>query len=118
MTAGIETLRELAEPGVWEVVEGTAASLVMRLAALDAPVELAHVGTMFGLFFTAGPVTGWEEAKRADTGRFAAFHRGMLDRGVYLAPSQFEAGFVSTAHDEAEIEATVAAAREAFAALD
>jgi glutamate-1-semialdehyde 2,1-aminomutase len=118
MTAGIETLRELAEPGVWEVVEGTAASLVMRLAALDAPVELAHVGTMFGLFFTEGPVTGWEEAKRADTGRFAAFHRGMLDRGVYLAPSQFEAGFVSTAHDEAEIEATVAAAREAFAALD
>jgi glutamate-1-semialdehyde 2,1-aminomutase len=118
MTAGIETLRELAEPGVWSAVEGTAASLVAALAALDAPVRLAHVGTMFGLFFTDGPVTSWEEAKRADTGRFAAFHRGMLDRGVYLAPSQFEAGFVSTAHGEAEIEATVAAARHAFAALD
>jgi glutamate-1-semialdehyde 2,1-aminomutase len=73
---------------------------------------------MFGLFFTDGLVTTWEEAKLADTGRFAAFHRGMLDRGIYLAPSQFEAGFVSTAHGEAEVEATIAAAREAFAALD
>jgi glutamate-1-semialdehyde 2,1-aminomutase len=91
---------------------------VAGLAALDAPVQLARVGTMFGLFFTDAPVTGWEEAKLADTGRFAAFHRGMLDRGVYLAPSQFESGFVSTAHGDAEIEATVAAAREAFAALD
>jgi len=88
------------------------------LAALDAPVELAHAGTMFGLFFADGQVTGWEQAKQADTARFAAFHRGLLDRGVYLAPSQFEAGFVSTAHGETEIEATIAAAREAFAALD
>jgi glutamate-1-semialdehyde 2,1-aminomutase len=118
MTAGIETLRKLAEPGVWETAEGATASLVAGLAALDAPVQLARVGTMFGLFFTDAPVTGWEEAKLADTGRFAAFHRGMLDRGVYLAPSQFESGFVSTAHGDAEIEATVAAAREAFAALD
>jgi glutamate-1-semialdehyde 2,1-aminomutase len=118
MTAGIETLRALAEPGVWSAVEGTAASLVAGLAALEAPVQLAHVGTMFGLFFTEGPVTTWEKAKLADTARFAAFHGGMLDRGVYLAPSQFEAGFVSTAHGEGEIEATLAAAREAFAALD
>jgi glutamate-1-semialdehyde 2,1-aminomutase len=118
MTAGIETLRELAEPGVWESAEGAAASLVAKLGALDPPVQLARVGTMFGLFFTDGPVMGWEEAKLADIARFAAFHRGMLDRGVYLAPSQFEAGFVSTAHGEVEIEATIAAAREAFAALD
>jgi glutamate-1-semialdehyde 2,1-aminomutase len=73
---------------------------------------------MFGLFFTDAPVTTWEEAKRADTGRFAAFHRALLERGVYLAPSQFEAGFLSSAHGEEEIEATLAAAREAFAALD
>jgi glutamate-1-semialdehyde 2,1-aminomutase len=118
MTAGIETLRVLAEPGVWEGIDGTAERLVAGLAALGAPVQLARAGTMFGLFFTDAPVTTWEEAKRADTGRFAAFHRALLERGVYLAPSQFEAGFLSSAHGEEEIEATLAAAREAFAALD
>jgi glutamate-1-semialdehyde 2,1-aminomutase len=118
MTAGIETLRELAEPGVWAGVEAAAERLVEGLAALDAPVQLARAGTMFGLFFVDAPVTGWEDAKRADTARFAAFHRGLLDRGVYLAPSQFEAGFLSTAHGDAEIDATLEAAREAFAALD
>ncbi len=118
MTAGIETLRLLAEPGVWESADDAAASLVAGLAALRAPVQLERVGTMFGLFFTDVPVTSWSEAKLADTERFAAFHRALLDRGVYLAPSQFEAGFMSTAHGKAEIEATVAAARDAFAALD
>jgi glutamate-1-semialdehyde 2,1-aminomutase len=118
MTAGIETLRELAEPDVWAGVEAAAERLVAGLEVLDAPVALARVGTMFGLFFADGPVTSWEDAKRADTTRFAAFHRAMLDRGVYLAPSQFEAGFVSAAHGEREIEATVEASREAFAALD
>jgi len=118
MTAGIETLRELAEPGVWETAERAAASLVAGLAALGAPVQLEQVGTMWGLFFSDAPVTSWAEAKLADTDRFAAFHRALLDRGVYLAPSQFEAGFVSIAHGQVEIEATVAAARDAFAALD
>ena len=118
MTAGIETLRELAEPGAWAGVDAAADRLVAGLAALDAPVRLARAGTMFGLFFADAPVTSWEDAKKADTTRFAAFHRALLDRGVYLAPSQFEAGFVSTAHGEAEIEATLDAAREAFAALD
>jgi glutamate-1-semialdehyde 2,1-aminomutase len=118
MTAGIETLRELAEPGVWDAVEAAATRLVDRLAALDARVTLARSGTMFGLFFADGPVTSWEQAKAADTARFATFHRELLDRGVYLGPSQFEAGFVSTAHGETEIDATIAAAREAFAALD
>jgi glutamate-1-semialdehyde 2,1-aminomutase len=114
MTAGIATLRELAAPGTWEAVDGACAALVDGLAALRAPVQLARVGTMFGLFFTEAPVTCWEEARAADTARFAAFHRALLDRGVYLAPSQFEAGFVSTAHGAAEIEATLAAARAAF----
>ncbi len=118
MTAGIETLKELAEPGVWAGVEAAAARLVDGLAALEAPIRLARAGTMFGLFFTDGPVTSWEEAKAADTARFAAFHRALLDRGVYLAPSQFEAAFVSTAHGNAEIDATLEAAREAFAAPD
>ena len=118
MTAGIETLRELGEPGVWGGVETATERLVDGLASLDAPVQLARSGTMFGLFFTDGPVTSWEQAKRADTARFASFHRALLDRGVYLAPSQFEAGFVSTAHGGEEIEVTLDAARDAFAALD
>jgi glutamate-1-semialdehyde 2,1-aminomutase len=118
MTAGIATLRELAEPGVWEGIEGAAERLVSGLAALGAPVQLARVGTMFGLFFAEAPVTTWEEAKRADTTRFAAFHGALLERGVYLAPSQFEAGFLSSAHGEPEIEATLTAAREALDALD
>jgi glutamate-1-semialdehyde 2,1-aminomutase len=117
MTAGIETLRVLAEPDVWAGIDRAAERLVAGLAALEAPVQLARVGTMFGLFFAEAPVTTWEEAKRADTVRFAAFHGALLERGVYLAPSQFEAGFLSSAHGEQEIEATLAAAREAFAAV-
>ena len=118
MTAGIETLRTLSELGTWGGLERTGDRLVSGLARLGGPVQLARAGTMFGIFFTDAPVTSWEEAKTADTGRFAAFHRAMLERGVYLAPSQFEAGFLSTAHGDGEIDATVAAAGEAFAALD
>ena len=73
--------------------------------------RLARAGTMFGLFFSDAPVTSWETARRADTTRFAASIGAMLERGVYLAPSQFEAGFLSTAHGDAEIDATIAAAR-------
>jgi glutamate-1-semialdehyde 2,1-aminomutase len=72
---------------------------------------------MFGVFFADEPVTSWDTARTADTRRFAAFHHAMLDRGVYLAPSQFEAGFVSTAHGDAEIDATVAAATEVLAVI-
>jgi glutamate-1-semialdehyde 2,1-aminomutase len=72
---------------------------------------------MFGLFFTDGPVTCWDEAKEADTERYARFHRALLERGVYLAPSQFEVGFLSTAHGEDEVAATIEAAAEAFATL-
>ena len=118
MTAGIETLCALVEPGVWDGLERTGERLVAGLEAIGAPVQIARVGTMFGLFFTEAPVRSWDEAKHADTERFAAFHSAMLDRGVYLAPSQFEAAFLSTAHGEAEIDATVAAAAGAFAALD
>jgi glutamate-1-semialdehyde 2,1-aminomutase len=72
---------------------------------------------MLGFFFTDSPVRSWAEAKRADTARFAAFHGAMLDRGVYLPPSQFEAWFLSSAHGDAEIDATIAAARVAFGSL-
>jgi glutamate-1-semialdehyde 2,1-aminomutase len=73
-----------------------------------------RVGSMFTFFFTAEPVTDWESAKRADTGRFRQFFHWMLDRGIYLAPSQFEAGFVSAAHSEQDIGRTVEIAREFF----
>jgi glutamate-1-semialdehyde 2,1-aminomutase len=123
MTAGIETLRGLAEPGVWEGIAQATERLVTGLAEAAAeagmPVRAARAGTMFGLFFAEKPIQCWEDAHLdVDTARFAAFHRALLDRGVYLAPSQFEAGFVSSAHGEGEVDATVAAAREAFASLD
>jgi glutamate-1-semialdehyde 2,1-aminomutase len=117
MTAGIETLRALAEPGIWEALEHAGERLLGGLEALGGPVQLARVGTMFGIFFADDPVTSWESAKTADTDRYARFHHALLERGVYLAPSQFEAGFLSTAHGEAEIAATLDAARDAFAAL-
>jgi len=117
MTAGIETLRALAEPGVWDGLERAGARLEVGLSSLDDCVQIARAGTMFGMFFSDVPVTNWDEARNADTARFAAFHGAMLERGVYLAPSQFEAGFLSTAHRDAEIDATIAAARDAFAAL-
>ena len=71
---------------------------------------------MLGFFFTESPIRSWADAKlHADTARFASFHRAMPERGVYLPPSQFEAWFLSSAHGDAEIDATIAAAREAFA---
>jgi glutamate-1-semialdehyde 2,1-aminomutase len=117
MTAGIETLRALAEPGVWESLERATTRLADGLASSGTSVQVSSVGSMFGLFFADLPVRSWEEARTADTERFAAFHRAMLERGVYLAPSQFEAGFVSTVHGDEEIDATVDAALAALADL-
>jgi glutamate-1-semialdehyde 2,1-aminomutase len=121
MTAGIETLCVLGEPGTWEALEEMGARLAAGLgdAAVEAgvPIQLARAGTMLGLFFNDAPVRSWEDARRADTDRFAHFHRGMLERGVYLPPSQFESWFLSTAHREDEIEATIASAAEVFATL-
>ena len=123
MTAGIETLRVLAEPGVWEDIARAAARLFEGLGDAAAEAGAAGqpvlAGTMLGLFFTEQPIRSWDDAKRhADTDRFARFHGAMLDRGVYLPPSQFEAWFLSAAHGDAEIDATIAAARDAFASLD
>jgi glutamate-1-semialdehyde 2,1-aminomutase len=115
MTAGIETLRVIAEPGVWDGLERAGARLEAGLSSLGAGIQVARAGTMFGMFFSDVPVTSWDEARKADTERFSAFHRALLERGVYLAPSQFEAGFLSSAHGDEEIDATVFAAQEAFA---
>jgi glutamate-1-semialdehyde 2,1-aminomutase len=112
VAAGLATLRYLmAHPEVYETLEARSA----QLCAWTPPgVTINRVGSMFTFFFTPGPVTDWDSAKRSDTARFAKFFHFMLERGVYLAPSQFEAGFVSVAHSEQDIRATVEAAREFF----
>lgn len=121
MTAGIETLKALQEPGVWEELEARGTQLMNGLAAAakEANVTIQHnrVGTMFGLFFADQPVINWETASKANTERFAQYFQMMLSRGVYLAPSQFEAGFLSTQHSSADIHRTVVAAAAAFATL-
>jgi glutamate-1-semialdehyde 2,1-aminomutase len=83
----------------------------------DVPHVTAHRGSMVGFFFTEGPVTNLTSAKQSDTGFYGRFFHAMLDRGVYLAPSQFEAGFLSTAHRPADVDATLAAADEALGAM-
>jgi glutamate-1-semialdehyde 2,1-aminomutase len=121
MTAGIETLRALREPGVWDAIEDSGRRLFFGLgdAAAEAGVSIqpTHAGTMLGLFFTETPVRTWQDVQRVDPRPFARLHRGMLERGVYLPPSQFETWFLSSAHGEEEVEATIEAAREAFRSL-
>ncbi|MBI5304594.1 MAG: glutamate-1-semialdehyde 2,1-aminomutase [Chloroflexi bacterium] len=118
MTAGIETLKELQNQEIWEMMEMRAAKLVAGLsaAAEAARVQVVtnRVGTMFTTFFADEPITNWASAKKSDTQKFGTYFRAMLERGVYLAPSQFEAGFLSTAHGDAEIGATVRAAEQAL----
>jgi glutamate-1-semialdehyde 2,1-aminomutase len=112
VSAGIAMLRYLkSHPEVYDTVERRTAQLT---AEAPPGITINRAGSMFTFFFTEGPVTGWESAKRSDTGRFKQFFHWMLDRGVYLAPSQFEAGFVSAAHSEADITQTVAAAGQFF----
>ncbi len=121
MTAGIATLKALQQPVVWARMEAQGERLLAGLVAAarqeGISLQADHAGTMFGFFFHPGPVTDWESARHSDTQRYAAFHRTMLENGIYLAPSQFEAGFLSTAHGDEEIDITLTAAARAFAAL-
>jgi glutamate-1-semialdehyde 2,1-aminomutase len=112
VAAGLAMLRYLlGHPEVYATLEARSA----QLTAWRPPgVTINRVGSMFTFFFTDQAVTDWESAKRSDTARFAKFFHFMLERGVYLAPSQFEAGFVSAAHTEDDIRQTVEAAREFF----
>ncbi|MGH9614640.1 MAG: glutamate-1-semialdehyde 2,1-aminomutase [Bryobacteraceae bacterium] len=113
VAAGIAMLRYLRDhPEVYGILETRAAQLCV---ALPEGITINRVGSMFTFFFTRQPVTDYESAKHSDTARFARFFHWMLDRGIYLAPSQFEAGFVSTAHSEDDIARAVSAAREFFA---
>ena len=115
MAAGIAQLRELAEPGVYERLESKTALLERgwrdAFAAAGVAVQTARAGSMWGFFFSAAPVTDLGSAKKSNTAAFAAFFNNMLERGIYLAPSQFEAAFVSLAHSPDDIARTVAAAR-------
>jgi glutamate-1-semialdehyde 2,1-aminomutase len=119
MTAGLVTIRELLKPGVFDSIAERTTQLVRGIeqATADAgvPVQAGHVGSMFGVYFLkeAGQkIDSYESAKAyADTGRYGIFFHALLDRGVYLAPSQFEAGFLSSAHGEQEIEQTIEAVR-------
>ncbi|HRQ37990.1 MAG TPA: glutamate-1-semialdehyde 2,1-aminomutase [Chloroflexota bacterium] len=121
MAAGIATLRGLQVAGVWQAVADTAVTLTTAIqqAAQTAgvPVQINRVGTMFTTFFTDAPVTDWDSAARSDTARFGRFHHALLQNGVYLPPSQYEACFLSTAHGAAEIERTVVAFERGFTAV-
>lgn len=118
MTAGLTTLEVLGRPGNFERVVALTERLVRGLnqvlEELELPYRARSVGTLFGLFFTPERVVDYATALTADTRLFSRYHHAMLKRGIYLAPSQFEAGFMSLAHTEAEIDATVAAAAEAL----
>jgi glutamate-1-semialdehyde 2,1-aminomutase len=114
--AALAVLKRLRDPAVYERLEDAGALLEegLRDAAAGEPVCVQRVGAMATVFFAAGPVRDFEDAAGCDTERFAAWFRHLLARGIYVAPSQYEAMFVSTAHGEAEFDATLEAAREFF----
>ena len=120
MAAGYATLSYLREhKDIYAKLDKLAAEVVAGVAAAakDAGVTMCYnrVGSMFTWFFTAGPVTDWDSAAKCDTQAFGRFFRAMLDCGIYLPPSQFEAAFLGTAHTERDVHQTVDAAKQAFA---
>ena len=121
MAAGVATLTALAEPGVYERLEARAAqvedSLLGAAAKAAVPVTINRVGAMLTMFFSAGPVDSFAAAMRADTDRYARYFRHMLERGVYLAPSQFESVMISLALTDIDFERASAAATEFFTAV-
>jgi len=124
MAAGIATVGYLQSHAgeVYAKLEATSKAVAEGVAAAAAAAGLAltlnRVGAMWTWFFTAGPVTDYAQAALSNTAAFGRFHRGMIDAGVWLPPSQFEAAFLGTAHGDAEVATTIAAAREAFAAMN
>lgn len=116
MTAGIHTLKRLMQPGSYEYLDKITSELTQGI--IDAGKKAGHaicggyIRGMFGFFFTDGPVYNFEDAKKSDTAKFARFYQGMLEEGVYFAPSQFEAGFTSLAHTSEDIQRTIAAAEK------
>ena len=121
VSAGIATLTELQKPGVFKKLEEMAERLTEGLTkafqAAEIPSSINRVGSMFTGFFNDGPVTTLEDAEGSDTEMYGRYFHAMQENGVYIAPSQFEAGFVSTAHTEADIDATITKASEALRTL-
>jgi glutamate-1-semialdehyde 2,1-aminomutase len=119
--AGIATLEAIEQPGVFDGIVAQTRKLGEGIASIaretGIPIYQAAMGTMSCTFFHDGPIRNYAEATTSDTARYARFFHTMLDHGVYLAPSQYEAGFLSTAHGDAEIDQTLDAARKAFHAL-
>jgi glutamate-1-semialdehyde 2,1-aminomutase len=121
MSAGIATLKQLAAPGFYETLDKRARRLVegLRDTAANAgvAVQVNALGSLATIFFAPEAVRNYSDAKKADTKRYAAFFRNMLERGIFLAPSQYEAAFVSAAHTDVDIQRTLDAARESFRAV-
>jgi len=121
VAAGLTQLRLLADDRIYERLEAASEHLTSGMTEIAGEfgidVTTNRVGSMFTMFFNKGPVTDWDTAKESDKSRFAKFFHAMLELGVYLAPSQFEAAFLSYAHTDEDIETTLKAAREAFAKL-
>ncbi|BAP17554.1 glutamate-1-semialdehyde 2,1-aminomutase [cyanobacterium endosymbiont of Epithemia turgida] len=121
MTAGIKTLKLLQKPGTYEYLSRITHKLSDGFITIAQKAGHAiygsGIGAMFGLFFTEGPVRNYNDAKKSDLRKFSLFHRRMLEHGVYLAPSQFEAGFTSLAHSDEDIDRTLETARKVFATL-
>jgi glutamate-1-semialdehyde 2,1-aminomutase len=118
MTAGIETLKYLSEPGVFDSVvartQRLSAGIGEAARAGGVPIYQTQVGTMFCTYFIDSAVKDWTTVSQSDTKRFGRFFQAMVERGVYVAPSQFEAGFMSTEHDDDVVDATIEAAQAAF----
>ena len=121
MRAGIAALQQLTKPGLYEEVTALAQRLVsgLRAQVADAgiPAQINAIGPLATVFFTSEPVRNYTDAKRSDTKRYAQFFREMLDRGIFLAPSQFEATFVSMAHTSQDIDRTLAVTHESLQAI-
>ncbi len=123
MAAGLATLRYLRshKNTIYTALEIRSARLVEGVMAAgkdaEAPICFNRVGSMFTWFFTPGPVTDWTSSAKCDTQAFGRFFRAMLDRGIYLPPSQFEAAFLSAAHTDKDVDETIAVARQAFATI-
>ena len=121
VAAGVATLTELQKPGVYEQLEATAIRLTHGVSAAfaraEVPSTINRVASMFTGFFNAGPVSALAEVEQSDTAAYGRYMHALLDRGVYIAPSQFEAGFVSIAHTNEDIDRTIEVVGEALAAL-
>ncbi|HZW74196.1 MAG TPA: aminotransferase class III-fold pyridoxal phosphate-dependent enzyme, partial [Caldimonas sp.] len=121
MAAGAAQLRALRDGDAYERIERVGSALIAGLrdtfATARVAAQIDRIGSMWGLFFNSDPVSDLVSAKKSDTKAFARFFHEMLDRGVYLAPSQFEAAFLSAAHSDDDVERTVIAARDSLAAI-